>query len=103
MDSRTDKTIGLAVDIVAFYIRLISWMFLTWFPVVGLCILIFSHTQAVRVTGLTVVLLLPLIGLLLKWTSTGIFDLKLGRTILVLLFSMGIALGSLVSLIYGVD
>jgi hypothetical protein len=91
MDSRTDRALALAIELVAFYIRTLAWVLLIWAPLAGAFILLFlGHDEVKRVIAI-VLLCLPLIGLLLKWMSTGVFDLKLGRMIVVLLFSAGFA------------
>jgi hypothetical protein len=92
MNSRTDSTLALAIDLVAFYIRVVAWTLLIWAPVAGACILLFfAHDELKRDIAI-VLLCLPLLGLLLKWMSTGVFDLKLGRMIVLLLFSAGFGL-----------
>jgi len=72
-------------------------MLLIWAPLAGACILLFFASDDVKRYIAIVLLCLPLLGLLLKWMSTGLFDLKLGRMIVVLLFSAGLALFQLVA------
>jgi hypothetical protein len=96
IDSRADRMLALAIELVAFELRVMAWTLLIWAPLAGACILLFFASDDVKRDIAIVLLCLPLLGLLLKWVSTGLFDLKLGRMIVVLLFSAGFALLQLV-------
>jgi hypothetical protein len=96
IDSRADRVLALAIELVAFLIRSVAWMLLIWAPLAGACILLFFVSD----DDIAIVLLcLPLLGLILKWMSTGLFDLKLGRMTVVLLFSGGYAFRLLVTVV----
>jgi hypothetical protein len=92
INSKTDRALALAIELVAFYLRNAAWMLLIWAPLAGACVLVFLSDDEVKRHIAIALLCLPLLGLLLKWISTGIFDLKLGRMIVALLLSAAFAL-----------
>jgi hypothetical protein len=103
VDSKTDRALVLAVDVIAFYIRTTAWMLLTWAPLAGVCMLVARwHDDEIRSMAIAL-LCLPLLGLLLKWMSSGIFDLKLGRMIAVMLLNIGYALLMLTAVVWNHD
>jgi hypothetical protein len=75
------RVIAFSLDLLAFELEAMSWVYLTWFPLFGVCALVFRPAEYHLIVGCFV--LSPLVALFMRWLSRGLYGRKLGRIILV--------------------
>lgn len=95
----------LGLDLIALFTVCVSWALLIWVPLVLGSILVFrllsQRTASTDFISTTIPLLvLPLVGVALKWVARGVLDRKKGRMICLALICLVFGLAQLFGLLF---